>query len=329
MAANTASWTAAKEDSAVAPTPRRSVAIGPAAPAQSYRNAAAVLEAAAIGADGAPSFYVLNENFGIIAPATLAAPTNLKSTGVTATSIDIETLRSDPDAAPVGKAPTDLALGFGRVWVADNGAKPELRLIATKKMAVVPSEPRRLAHKMADEVMLQFTGEAGVADTKIAYVAQRTGEVFDRERTSADRGFNPRRSCGRSLRRRSQRRDLAGRAYDWGARAHLDLLGAGRLSLRHVKHLVLDEADRMLDMGFLPQIKRIVNAVPRERQTLLDLDNLTVVENIPGAAGTIGLARFIGAERGNGDGGGTADKGSHGRSRKKTGDAQVRPEATN
>jgi ATP-dependent RNA helicase RhlE len=49
----------------------------------------------------------------------------------------------------------------------------------------------------------------------------------------------------------------------------LDLMSAGRVSLRDVKHLVLDEADRMLDMGFLPQIKRIVNAVPRERQTLL------------------------------------------------------------
>src|SRR5690606_23709945 len=36
-----------------------------------------------------------------------------------------------------------------------------------------------------------------------------------------------------------------------------------------VQHLVLDEADRMLDMGFLPDVKRIVQKVPRERQTLL------------------------------------------------------------
>ena len=49
----------------------------------------------------------------------------------------------------------------------------------------------------------------------------------------------------------------------------IDLMGSGRLTLRDVKHLVLDEADRMLDMGFLPQIRRIVAAVPRDRQTLL------------------------------------------------------------
>jgi ATP-dependent RNA helicase RhlE len=49
----------------------------------------------------------------------------------------------------------------------------------------------------------------------------------------------------------------------------LDLMGAGHVDLRSVRYVVLDEADRMLDMGFLPQIRRVIKALPRERQTLL------------------------------------------------------------
>ena len=48
-----------------------------------------------------------------------------------------------------------------------------------------------------------------------------------------------------------------------------DHLNQKSLSLRNIKVLVLDEADRMLDIGFLPQIKRILQALPRERQTML------------------------------------------------------------
>ena len=47
-----------------------------------------------------------------------------------------------------------------------------------------------------------------------------------------------------------------------------DYMDRRLLSLAGVKTLVLDEADRMLDMGFLPAIRRIVSAVPKERQTL-------------------------------------------------------------
>jgi ATP-dependent RNA helicase RhlE len=47
-----------------------------------------------------------------------------------------------------------------------------------------------------------------------------------------------------------------------------DYMDRKLLSLAGVKTLVLDEADRMLDMGFLPAIRRIVLAVPKERQTL-------------------------------------------------------------
>ena len=47
-----------------------------------------------------------------------------------------------------------------------------------------------------------------------------------------------------------------------------DLLDRKFADLRHVKLLVLDEADRMLDMGFLPAIRRILSTLPRRRQTL-------------------------------------------------------------
>jgi len=49
----------------------------------------------------------------------------------------------------------------------------------------------------------------------------------------------------------------------------LDLMGQGHIHLGSVEILVLDEADRMLDMGFVKDIRRIVATVPRERQTLL------------------------------------------------------------
>ena len=49
----------------------------------------------------------------------------------------------------------------------------------------------------------------------------------------------------------------------------LDLLSQRLLSLSRVETLVLDEADRMLDMGFLNDVKRILSQVPRQRQTLL------------------------------------------------------------
>ena len=61
------------------------------------------------------------------------------------------------------------------------------------------------------------------------------------------------------------------------ARAHIvvatpgrleDLLQRGDITLKHVRILVLDEADRMLDMGFKPPVDRIVAKIPKGRQTL-------------------------------------------------------------
>jgi len=48
----------------------------------------------------------------------------------------------------------------------------------------------------------------------------------------------------------------------------LDLVGQGQIDLSHVEVFVLDEADRMCDMGFLPDVRRIVKQLPARRQSL-------------------------------------------------------------
>ncbi|MBT8496297.1 MAG: DEAD/DEAH box helicase [Deltaproteobacteria bacterium] len=49
----------------------------------------------------------------------------------------------------------------------------------------------------------------------------------------------------------------------------LDLMGQGLVGLDRIETLILDEADHMFDMGFLPDIRRILRALPEERQNLL------------------------------------------------------------
>ncbi|MDR3081127.1 MAG: DEAD/DEAH box helicase, partial [Streptomyces sp.] len=63
----------------------------------------------------------------------------------------------------------------------------------------------------------------------------------------------------------------------------LDLAGQGKLDLKHGTCLVLDEADEMLDLGFLPDVEKIIDRLPAKRQTML------FSATMPGAV--IGLAR--------------------------------------
>ena len=53
----------------------------------------------------------------------------------------------------------------------------------------------------------------------------------------------------------------------------LDLIGQGLIDLSAIEVLVLDEADRMLDMGFIHDIRRVVERMPTRRQTLLNSSN--------------------------------------------------------
>ena len=65
----------------------------------------------------------------------------------------------------------------------------------------------------------------------------------------------------------------------------LDLMGRGEIDLSSIEVFVLDEADQMLDMGFLPDIRRIVAALPRKRQTLFF--SATMPSSIRELAGTL------------------------------------------
>jgi len=65
----------------------------------------------------------------------------------------------------------------------------------------------------------------------------------------------------------------------------LDLMGDGAVLLRMVEIMVLDEADRMLDMGFIPDVKRIIAALPAGRQTMLF--SATLPDTISALAGNM------------------------------------------
>jgi len=65
----------------------------------------------------------------------------------------------------------------------------------------------------------------------------------------------------------------------------VDLMNQGFISLKHIEYFILDEADRMLDMGFVHEVKKLVKIIPQNRQTLFF--SATMPKSIKELANTI------------------------------------------
>ena len=99
-------------------------------------------------------------------------------------------------------------------------------------------------------------------------LASQTGEVIDKFRNL---GLNSISLVGGAS-RGEQVRQLYRKNHDIYVATPgrlMDLIDTKEVDLSHIKYLVLDEADRMLDMGFEPQIRRILESVPKDRQTVM------------------------------------------------------------
>lgn len=49
----------------------------------------------------------------------------------------------------------------------------------------------------------------------------------------------------------------------------IQLMNSKHIDLSHVKYFIIDEADRMLDIGFVPQLQEIEDSLPQERETAM------------------------------------------------------------
>lgn len=127
-----------------------------------------------------------------------------------------------------------------------------------KSSALVLTPTRELAVQVLDTIKLLLGKKSGIKTALLI-----GGEPIFRQLRQLD--GNPRVIIG-----------TPGRIND-----HLD---RGSLELVHASFLVLDEADRMLDMGFLPQLELIADYLPKQRQTLMFSATMTpTIERLAGA----------------------------------------------
>ncbi|WP_328331143.1 DEAD/DEAH box helicase [Streptomyces sp. NBC_01023] len=156
---------------------------------------------------------------------------------------------SGSDVIGQAKTGTGKTLGFGlplleRVTVpADveaGRAKPELLTDAPQALVVVPT--RELCQQVTND--LQTAGKV----RNVRVLAIYGGRAYEPQVEALKKGVDI--IVG-----------TPGRL--------LDLAGQKKLNLGHIRALVLDEADEMLDLGFLPDVERIMSMLPARRQTML------------------------------------------------------------
>jgi superfamily II DNA/RNA helicase len=138
-----------------------------------------------------------------------------------------------------GRAPTGSGktIAFGIPLITRIGTAAPKR---PKALVLVPT--RELAAQVRDE-LLMLAGPRG-ASVEAFY----GGNGFDRQLKALRRGVDIAVACPGRL---------------------ADLINRGDVRLDAVEVVVIDEADRMADMGFLPEVKRLLDQVPDDRQTLL------------------------------------------------------------
>ncbi len=146
---------------------------------------------------------------------------------------------------PTGLAGNDL-VGIAQTGTGKTGAfmLPALERIETGGglQVLVLCPTRELAQQVCDDT------EALAKGTRIRAAAIYGGVAYDPQLTALKNGFE---------------------VITATPGRFLDHLGRGRVDLKNVRTFVLDEADRMLDMGFRPQIEGVLREVPRKRQTML------------------------------------------------------------
>lgn len=172
-------------------------------------------------------------------PATLAD--SLAKRGIT-TAFDIQAQTIPPALAGrdvCGKAPTGSGktLAFG-IPVVQRVQKAQPK----RPRALILSPTRELASQIAGELRLL------IGDRNISVATFYGGVGFGPQLSALRRGVDIAVACPGRL---------------------ADLIRRGDVSLADVDLVVLDEADRMADMGFLPEVRRLLNQVRPDRQTLL------------------------------------------------------------